>query len=405
MNKFFRYIFLLASFVILSQTAAAQFNTWGDTDNAPRRTDVRTRNVRIGVMLPIDNTTDEGRHMTEYYRGLLMACDSLRMEGISTDVKAWNVGKTTSVESILSDSSLADLDLIIGPYYGKHMKTIADFAATNGIKMLLPYSVDTNDSFDGRTVFYANHSHEMQTALVTDNFIARFDTCHIVIVNCNDKSARKEAFIKDLQIKLRYAGMNPSITSLNASDSEFEAAFRKDKHNVVVVNTGLSQDLNIFFARLNTLTINAKIFNNRAAATGSSLPIAITLFGQTEWLAFTSQNLSNYYKYDTYIPSTFYMNPLSPQTARMNLKYRWNFHDDMENALPRFAMTGFDHAYFFIKGLKRVGTDFDGRRSTVNYLPMQTPMSFKPLDNGGFVNMSYMLIHYTPEYDIETYTY
>ena len=54
-------------------------------------TDMRQREIRVGVMLPLHNINGDGKRMVEYYRGVLMACDSLRVNGISTDIRAWNV--------------------------------------------------------------------------------------------------------------------------------------------------------------------------------------------------------------------------------------------------------------------------------------------------------------------------
>ena len=53
--------------------------------------DMRRREIRVGVMLPLHDINGDGRRMVEYYRGVLMACDSLRQGGISVDVRAWNV--------------------------------------------------------------------------------------------------------------------------------------------------------------------------------------------------------------------------------------------------------------------------------------------------------------------------
>ena len=47
------------------------------------RDDVRGRAIRLGVMLPLHDINGDGRRMVEYYRGVLMACDSLKKLGIS----------------------------------------------------------------------------------------------------------------------------------------------------------------------------------------------------------------------------------------------------------------------------------------------------------------------------------
>ena len=52
--------------------------------------DVRNRAIRLGVMLPLHDINGDGKRMVEYYRGVLMACDSLKKLGISVNVHAWN---------------------------------------------------------------------------------------------------------------------------------------------------------------------------------------------------------------------------------------------------------------------------------------------------------------------------
>lgn len=78
----------------------------------------------------------------------------------------------------------------------------------------------------------------------------------------------------------------------------------------------------------------------------------------------------------------------------------------MLQALPRFAITGFDHAYYFIKGLSMYGDKFTGAAGVVGYTPIQTPLRFVRVgDNGGYRNNSLLLVHYTPGHKIETLYY
>ena len=130
--------------------------------------------------------------------------------------------------------------------------------------------------------------------------------------------------------------------------------------------------------------------------------LSISMFGYTEWMMYTKYNLDNFYKYNVYIPAAFYTNPLSAKTARIEQKYRWNFHEDMIQALPRFAITGFDQAYYFIKGLHLYGEKFNGARGMVGYTPIQTPLHFERIGNGGYQNRSILFVHYSPGHKVET---
>ena len=77
--------------------------------------DVRNREIRLGIMLPLHNINGDGRRMTEYYRGVLMACDSLKKQGLSVDVHAWNTAEDGNIYKVLEDPAASKCDLIIGP--------------------------------------------------------------------------------------------------------------------------------------------------------------------------------------------------------------------------------------------------------------------------------------------------
>ena len=77
----------------------------------------------------------------------------------------------------------------------------------------------------------------------------------------------------------------------------------------------------------------------------------------------------------------------------------------MMNTSQRFAMTGFDHAYYFLKGLNMYGKGFTGARGNVGYTPMQTPLRFERAGGGGFINNSMMFVHYSYNHNIEIINY
>ena len=77
----------------------------------------------------------------------------------------------------------------------------------------------------------------------------------------------------------------------------------------------------------------------------------------------------------------------------------------MQYALPRFAITGYDHAQFFLRGLHRYGKSFLGTKGENAYTPLQTPLHFNRIENGGMLNANFMLIHYTYDHQIQSINY
>lgn len=351
--------------------------------------DMRNRELRVGVMLPLHNDNGDGKRMVEYYRGVLMACDSLRTHGISTDVRAWNVAENADIQKVLKDPKAAECDLIIGPLYTKQVKALGDFAVKNDIRLLIPFSINSNEVFDNGNLFQVFQNGNQTNNSYVFRFYQRFKNSHVVIIDCNDSTSTKGSFTTVLRRKLDQEGASYSLTNLKSSETKFKQSFSTTKHNVVVLNTSRSQELNVAFAKLNGLLMTVPT-------------LQISMFGYPEWLMYIRQHLDNFYKFDTYIPSTYYMSPLSHRGEHFKKKYRWNFHQDMQPYHQRYAVTGFDQAYFMIKGLHMYGKQFTGASGMVGYTPLQTPLHFERIGNGGMQNRAILFVHYTKDNKIET---
>ena len=380
-------------FIPYPSSTPAKTQTAAQTSAQTKVADSKSKAIRVGVMLPLHNENGDGTRMTEYYRGVLMACDSLRCNGISVDVHAWNVAENADINKTLRDNAAAQCDVIIGPLYSTQVKALSDFSRKHGIKVLIPFSINAPELLSNPNLFQVYQSPTDFNESVISRFLDKFAGYHTVFIDCNDTTSRKGIFTFGLRRRMETMGRSHSITNLKSSDAYFSKAFSRVMPNVVVLNTGRSPELNVAFAKLNNLTMN-------------DAKVSVSMFGYTEWMMYTKYNLDNYYKYNVFIPAAFYTNPLSAKTARIEQKYRWNFHADMLQALPRFAITGFDQAYYFIKGLSMYVSKFTGAAGVVGYTPIQTPLRFVRVgDNGGYRNNSMLMVHYTPGHKIETLYY
>lgn len=355
----------------------------------PSSAGISNRPVRLGVMLPLHDINGDGRRMVEYYRGVLMACDSLKKLGISVDVHAWNAAEDCNIHQLLTDSAAAQCDLIIGPLYSKQMEAMSTFVEKNDIQLLIPFSINAPQLVTNRHIFQVYQSSTDQNESTISHFLQKFKDYHPVFIDCNDSTSKKGVFTSGLRRQMEQRGISYNLTNLKSEESNFVKAFSTTQPNVVILNTGRSPELGIAFSKINGMKVNHP-------------DLDITMFGYTEWLMYTKTHLDNYYKYNTFIPSVFYFNPVSPATQRLQQKYRWNFHADMMGALPRFALTGFDHAYFFLQGLYKYGKSFNGAAGLFGYPPVQTPLQFERFGNGGLRNRSMMFVHYRTDTAIET---
>jgi hypothetical protein len=317
---------------------------------ATNKTDVRKREVRVGILLPLHDVDGDGRRMVEFYRGILLAVDDLKKEGISVDIHAWNVNIDADIRQTLLKDGADKCDLIFGPLYTKQVPQLAEFAKAYGIKVVIPFSINGDDVTKCPQIYQVYQSPEQLNEKTIKNFMGRFADYHPVFIDCNDPDSKKGPFTKGLRQLLDSKGVNYNITNLTSPYENFVKAFTPDKPNIVILNTDRSPELTSAYRKLDELKRN-----NSA--------LKISMFGYTEWLMYERNNMAKFVEYDTYVPSTFYLNISAQKTQTLLQDYNRWFHAPMMEAIPRFAITGYDQACFFIRGLHDYGDKFDGSKS------------------------------------------
>lgn len=350
--------------------------------------------LHVGVMLPLHNENGDGDRMVEYYRGFLMGCDSLRQEGINTEVYAWNVAEKADIRLTLMEANARKCDIIVGPLYSVQVPYLADFCKRNDIKLFIPFSTSATDVQTNDHVYQVYQNNDRVYGMSHKAFIERFKDCNVVIIDCNDTTSRKGPFTFGLRKMLEQSGVPYQITNLESSIEVFKKAFSTTKRNMVVLNTARSPQLNLTFRKLNVLT--------------EVVPdLQICMYGYTEWLLYEKTYRQLFHKYETYIPSTYYYYKGLSRIATFEQNYKKWFNESVqERYIPRLSIIGYDHANYMLRGLFKYGSDFCGNPSQSNYKYLQTPLRFEHVsENGGYQNNSFMLVHYKKNGVIEKLEY
>ncbi len=335
--------------------------------------------VNVGIMLPLHNVDGDGRRMTEYYRGILMAVEKLKSDGMNINVHAWNVPVDADVRTTLIKKEAAECNIIFGPLYSKQVKAMGDFCKAHNIKMVIPFSITGNEVDRNPMIYQVYQSPEELNNATVQNVATRFADYHPVFIDCNDTTSKKGVFTFALRKVLEQKGIKYNITNLKSSEEMFAKSFSLNQPNIVILNTGRSPQLTQV---LNKLDILREANKN----------VQVIVFGYTEWLMYAkyNNNRERFAKYDVHVPTNFYYNETSTHAKEFEQKYRWRFHQDMQVALPHFAITGYDHAMYFI-----------GNQRTW----MQTPLSFQLQENGGYRNKAFMMIHYKQNGGVEALSF
>lgn len=377
----------------------AASGTLGQTSATPVRTPMQTasrqfsgKTVRVGVMLPLHDVDGDGRRMTEFYRGMLMACDSLRAEGMNIDIHAWNVNIDADITNFIKQPGAAKCDIIFGPLYSKQVHALAEFCKARDIQMVIPFSITGDDVSMYRQIFQVYQTNDRQTNNSIETFLKLFPNCHPVFIDCNDKTSNKGNFTFGLRTRLESHNIGYGITNIGSSDDVFAKQFSPSRENIVILNTGRSPELTLALNKLAILKAN-------------NPTLKIKLFGYTEWMMYLGIDEAKFHEFDTYIPSTFYYNPASPRTQSLTRSYRQWFKTDMQNALPRFALTGYDYTQFFLRGFAKYGKAFRGVRNQNTWKAVQAPLRFKQVGAAGMQNDFFQLVHFMPNGNVEAISY
>jgi murein DD-endopeptidase MepM/ murein hydrolase activator NlpD len=349
--------------------------------------------IRVGIMLPLHNNDGDGKRMIEYYRGLLLAVDNLKQQGISVDIHAWNVPVDADIRRTLLEKGASQCNLIFGPLYSNQVAPLASFCKTYGIKLVIPFSITGSEATVNPQVYQVYQSPDVLNRKAVQACLNRFPNGHPVFIDCKDASSDKGAFTQELRQELDKKHIKYGLTSLVTPLNDFVKSFDRTRQNVVILNTGRSPQLNEAIDKLDAMTAKYPGFG-------------ISLFGYTEWLIYAPYDLEKFYRYDTYVPTTFYYNPASEKTIELEKAYQGWFGTEMMPAgLPRFGITGYDQAEFFLRGYHQYGKHFTGARGQSSYQPVQTPLRFQRVGKGGYQNDSFQLIHYQYNHTITSIAY
>lgn len=349
--------------------------------------------INVGVMLPLNNYGRDGQNMVEYYRGILMACNYLKREHYNINVFAWDVHRDTDMERILRDKNAAKCDVIFGPFYSHQVPVLSYFAKKNDIRLVVPFAPGGIDIQDNPQMYVLGEFNPTFDVRACEKFLSLFSKVNPVIIDCNDAKNARGELTSTMRNILKRKNIDYNITNLNSDEVKFIKAFKKNKNNIVILNSAGDKQFSMAVQKL-------KSVRNKYPG------IKISILGFVDWFGFEKFKLSEFAANDVYIPTFFYYNTHSAATKRLESDYfRW-FKSNMLQTTPRFALAGYDHANFFLRGINRFGNNFTGSKEQNVAGHVHMPLHFNKVSlNGGQQNTAFMFIHYKNDKSIESIAY
>lgn len=353
--------------------------------------------LRVAVMLPFhlngSNNAEQAR-MVEYYEGFLMAVNQLKKNGTSFDIYTYDTQRSTShIRTLLSGSEMKNMDLIIGPGHSENIDAISAFSIKNKIRMVVPFTPKCDEVFNNPYLYLINTPQSYLYSEVYEHFIRKFRSENIIFVDAGDGNTDKREFIGGFKQSLKDEGISFKEIS-NPTKERIEAVLKPDVENMIIPTSGSNVALIKLLPYLKALKLS---WEND----GTPDKYSVHLFGYPEWQTYTTDHLDDFYTFDTYFYTSFYANNLSVSVVNFQQEFRQWYHKEILNTYPKYAILGYETAYYLLKGMAQYGDSLEENLNRIAVNPIQTSFKFERVNNwGGFINRKVFFIHFTKEHEL-----
>ena len=352
--------------------------------------------IKVAIILPLmlgDSITTDQMKMVEFYEGVLLALDSLKGQGVSVDLHIYDSGdKWSSIEPILAKPEMSEMNLIIGPVHDTHIAEAATFAEKNRIRLVIPFARQVDAVFTNPYVYQVNTPQSYFYSEVYDHFFMQFPAPNIIFFESPEE--KDDELIGGFKRELNYRDIPYTLLVADTATNKDTILAHLDtkRQNILMMTSEKSGCLN------NMIPVFQLLVRDTAAT-----KFDISLFGYPQYQVYTHNHLASFYEIDTYFYSSFYTNNLLPDSKAFHQRYRRTYSKEIVNRYPKYAILGFDIAYYFLKAMHLYGTDMENRLEEMKYSPLQTGFKFERVNNwGGFINRKVFFVHFSRDYNLQT---
>lgn len=362
--------------------------------------------IKVALLLPFKD--GQSSHATsrfvEYYEGMLLAVDSLKNMGASISLSVYDTGTgTAKLNKILKEDALKESNLIIGAVQNDQIAQIAQFAETNQIKYVIPFTSKNDNVLSNSMIFQVNTPHSYLYSKAAQAGCELFAEDNIIIVNINDKDVKKDfitAFKTELKDKnIKYKEINYKGETFS---SDILALMDKNKKNVVLPTSSSLDALQLIKTPLRSLAETGIEETDSANPENKNRFVYnISMFGYPEWQTYMREALEDFYVLDTYIYTNFYADNLSDRIHNFYNSYKYWYSKTLINTFPKYGILGFDTGMYFLGAIHKYGINFEKNIDKISYPSLQTGFDFHRVNNwGGFINTNVFVVHYKKDYTV-----
>ncbi|MBO4805084.1 MAG: LysM peptidoglycan-binding domain-containing protein [Paludibacteraceae bacterium] len=329
----------------------------------------------------------------EFYQGMLIAVDSMKKKGISTNLFVYDSGKSEAdAKKLFSNEDLKKMDFIIGPAYTTQIKAFSEFSEKNNIKLVIPFSSKSDETMTNPNIFQPNTPQEHHNYLTAKAIINTFKLDNIVLVNFKDPTYNNLNQLSDtLKAMLKAAGRIYTEVTYSNIESVKSGLISKSDNAVITLTTN-QVALNKILPVLNMM--------------GEKHSVKIV--GFPEWQSYQSIS-KDMFQLETFMPSTFFINFNDEHVRTYLKKYRSLYRSEPDNAQSnqtQYGMLGYDLTMYFSEAMSNYGRDFEENIEKIPYKPLQCDFKFKKInETGGYYNHHIYFIDHNTQTGLTAVTF
>ncbi len=344
------------------------------------------KNPSIVVMLPFmlgdEDISRQSRLYTDFYKGLLIAADTLSNRGDSIKIIAYDTeGSTERITGLMAGDDVKNASVIIAPEDVSQLEAIARHAIEEETYVVNIFNIKDSLYLTNPVVLQANLPQARMYEKAVDALEALYDGYTPVFLTNTSGRNEKESFVNYARQRYIEKGIAPV-------DIAYEGALLASNLNeladsvryVFIPSSGALAEFNKF----------SHVLKNYIGSKD------MAVFGYPDWTAFRGDALAMLHTLGATIYSRFYEDKDSLSSRNLNDAFvRW-YGREMLEAVPVYGILGFDLGNFLIRNIRN--NDGTLVPDAATYSGAQSSFGFIHPDSGsdssGFVNDEIYIIRY-----------
>ena len=312
----------------------------------------------------------------DFYAGALMAIDSAKVVGMNVDIKIFDSEETkssTNALSVISSSSFANTDAVIGPFYQVNVEKVAAALENKNIPVISPLSKD-----DGKSFKNLYQSMPQNDAIKK----AMFDYMHTkngnIIAVIDPKKLAIKQYIQNYQKGVKIVG---SLDKGGFVADSIKKYFVKDRMNYVVL---VSEKTGTIFTVTNTMQAAMKDYQ-----------VQLVILEPNESLDYEEIDLKRLTRLKMLYPSTT-RDTASDEASQFDIAFK-----KKNKIFPnQYAVRGFDLTFDTLLRLSQ-NKSFDQSINDDASEQIESKFDYAKKLSGGYANNGIYILYYDEDLTIK----